>query len=184
MKSLSRVRLLATPWTAAYQAPLSMGFSRQEYWSGVPLPSPLMSPCLCSKRWTQLHRVKTVLHKQLSSSIFMIISTQKVRGTTCRKKMLNFYIYYLCILKTITFSAGTFLNYPLHTHPHPLSLTTLDTHTHTCLNLAWIFLNSFPYSLALPIFVTYISDILNIYNIYSWGHIYYLLNNFTICLSQ
>ena len=40
MKSLSRVRLLATPWTAAYQAPLSMGFSRQEYWSGVPLPSP------------------------------------------------------------------------------------------------------------------------------------------------
>ena len=40
MKSLSRVRLLAmTPWTTAYQAPPSMGFSRQEYWSGVPLPS-------------------------------------------------------------------------------------------------------------------------------------------------
>ena len=35
------VRFLATPWTAAYQAPQSMGFSRQEYWSGVPLPSPL-----------------------------------------------------------------------------------------------------------------------------------------------
>ena len=40
MKSLSRVRLFATPWTAAYQAPPLMGFSRQEYWSGVPLPSP------------------------------------------------------------------------------------------------------------------------------------------------
>ena len=40
MKSFSRVRLLATPWTAAYQAPPSMGFSKQEYWSGVPLPSP------------------------------------------------------------------------------------------------------------------------------------------------
>ena len=39
-KAVSHVRLLATPWTAAYQAPLSMGFSRQEYWSGVPLPSP------------------------------------------------------------------------------------------------------------------------------------------------
>ena len=39
VKSLSRVRLLATPWTAAHQAPPSMGFSRQEYWSGVPLPS-------------------------------------------------------------------------------------------------------------------------------------------------
>ena len=39
VKSLSLVRLLETPWTAAYQAPPSMGFSRQEYWSGVPLPS-------------------------------------------------------------------------------------------------------------------------------------------------
>ena len=40
VKSLSRVRLLATPWTAAHQAPPSMGFSTQEYWSGVPLPFP------------------------------------------------------------------------------------------------------------------------------------------------
>ena len=39
-KTLSCIRLLATPWTAAHQAPPSMGFSRQEYWSGVPLPSP------------------------------------------------------------------------------------------------------------------------------------------------
>ena len=39
-KSVSRVQLLATPWTAAHQAPPSVGFSRQEYWSGVPLPSP------------------------------------------------------------------------------------------------------------------------------------------------
>ena len=40
VKSLSRVRLFATPWTAAYQAPPSMGFSRQECWSGLPFPSP------------------------------------------------------------------------------------------------------------------------------------------------
>ena len=40
VKLLSRVQPSATPWTAAFQAPLSMGFSRQEYWSGVPLPSP------------------------------------------------------------------------------------------------------------------------------------------------
>jgi len=40
VKSLSRVRLLAIAWTAAYQAPPSMGFSRKDYWSGVPLPSP------------------------------------------------------------------------------------------------------------------------------------------------
>ena len=40
VKPLSHVRLSMTPWTSAYQAPPSMGFSRQEYWSGVPLPSP------------------------------------------------------------------------------------------------------------------------------------------------
>ena len=40
VKLLSQVWLFATPWTVAYQAPLSMGFSRQEYWSGLPFPSP------------------------------------------------------------------------------------------------------------------------------------------------
>ena len=40
VKSLSRVRLFVTPWTAAHQAPQSMGFSKQEYWSGLPFPSP------------------------------------------------------------------------------------------------------------------------------------------------
>ena len=40
VKSLSRVRLFATPWTVAYQAPLSMRFSSQECWSGLPFPSP------------------------------------------------------------------------------------------------------------------------------------------------
>ena len=49
VKLLSRVRLLATPWTAAYQAPPSMGFSRQEYWSGVPSPSP------CLPEFAQIH---------------------------------------------------------------------------------------------------------------------------------
>ena len=40
VKLLSRVQLFATPWTVAYQAPRSMGFSKQEYWSGLPFPSP------------------------------------------------------------------------------------------------------------------------------------------------
>ena len=40
VKSLSHVQLFGTPWTVAHQAPLSMGFSRQEYWSGLPFPSP------------------------------------------------------------------------------------------------------------------------------------------------
>ena len=50
VKPLSRVRLLATPWTAAYQAPPSMGFSRQEYWSGVPLPSPTITLGKCKNK--------------------------------------------------------------------------------------------------------------------------------------
>ena len=41
LSCFSRARLFATPWTVPYQAPLSMGFSRHKYWSGVPLPSPL-----------------------------------------------------------------------------------------------------------------------------------------------
>ena len=49
-KSLSRVRLCATPWTAAHQAPPSMGLSRQEYWSRVPLPSPTVKYYSAIKR--------------------------------------------------------------------------------------------------------------------------------------
>ena len=47
VKSLSRAWPSATPWTAAFQAPLSVGFSRQEYWSGVPLPSPILMFRMC-----------------------------------------------------------------------------------------------------------------------------------------
>ena len=54
MKLLSRVRLFATPWTAAYQAPPPMGFSRQEYWSGVPLPSPILKTSTIN--WWQTSR--------------------------------------------------------------------------------------------------------------------------------
>ena len=54
VKSLSRVRLLATPWTAAHQAPLSMGFSRQECWSGVPLPSPRFSTILSKSQYNPI----------------------------------------------------------------------------------------------------------------------------------
>ena len=56
VKSLGCVRLLATPWTAAYQVPPSMGFSRQECWSGVPLPSPWW--CLDSYKFCHHHNFK------------------------------------------------------------------------------------------------------------------------------
>ena len=57
-KSLSRVRLLATRWATAYQPPASMGFSRREYWSGVPLPSPGMETFLgLIKEWTKIGKL-------------------------------------------------------------------------------------------------------------------------------
>ena len=70
MKLLNRVRLLVTPWTAAYQAPPSMGFSRQEYWSGVPLPSfqmlktPYLSLINYDNNNTQHHHKHLVLTSQ------------------------------------------------------------------------------------------------------------------------
>ena len=67
VKSLSRVRLLVTSWTAAYQAPLSMGFSRQEHWSGVPLPSPIVDLqwCVnfcCRAEWLSHTYMYTLFH--------------------------------------------------------------------------------------------------------------------------
>ena len=67
VKLLSRVRLLVTPWTAAYQAPPSMGVSRQEYWSGVPLPSPtgiwgIVYYCTEVVQCDNLQRVKKQMH--------------------------------------------------------------------------------------------------------------------------
>ena len=69
VKSFSRARLLATPWTAAHQAPPPMGFSRQEYWSGVPLPSPVLGldavkSCTCEQVlfWECVHKFN-LFHK-------------------------------------------------------------------------------------------------------------------------
>ena len=72
VKLLSCVRLLVTPWTAAYQAPPSMGFSRQEYWSGVPLPSllkvprPLQNEASCQSYWHMYHLI-SFLFSQIAS---------------------------------------------------------------------------------------------------------------------
>ena len=58
VKSFSRVQLIATPWTAAYQAPPCMAFSKQEYWSGLPLPSPRTVATVLNKT-----NLATVLNK-------------------------------------------------------------------------------------------------------------------------
>ena len=92
VKSLSRVWLFATPWTAAYQAPPSMGFSRQEYWSGLPLTSPSLQELTANlkKLFSQFHKLcksslwgntRSLLHKcdnlnfnQISISCQRIVS--------------------------------------------------------------------------------------------------------------
>ena len=79
MKSLSRVRLLATLWTAAYQAPPSMGFSRQEYWSGMPLPSPiqlLSRVQLFANPWTAVHQASLSITN--SQSLLKLMSIKSV----------------------------------------------------------------------------------------------------------
>ena len=73
MKLLSRVGLLATPWTAAYQAPPSMGFSRQEYWSGV------RKMCY-AKQWSRLNPQfsKYIYVTLCNPSHFVLICTQEM----------------------------------------------------------------------------------------------------------
>ena len=94
VKSLSRVRPSATPWTAAYQAPPSMGFSRQEYWSGVPLPSPffiwgrtIAKLCLYFRSanrwvWAEMGLHPWILAQALSRSETKQIHTEKGHLTT------------------------------------------------------------------------------------------------------
>ena len=66
VKSLSRVWLFVTPWTAVYQAPPSMGFSRQEYWSGLPLPSPYMQNTSCEMPNWMKHKLESRLPGKIS----------------------------------------------------------------------------------------------------------------------
>ena len=80
VKLLSCVRLFATPWTAAYQAPPSLGFSRQEYWSGMPSPSPMMF----SLRHTKKLGKETNFHQEIKPYSEM---TQILEHT--HKKMLT-----------------------------------------------------------------------------------------------
>ena len=95
VKLLSCVWLLATPWTAAHQAPLSMGFARQEYWSGVPLPSLMTTPSdlvFCCSNW-YLHPFLFFLYfvAFLFSSCFLLASSDSAfpPGFLCLPSLLQ-----------------------------------------------------------------------------------------------
>ena len=86
-KSLSHVRLLVTPWTTAYQAPLSMGFSRQEYWSGVPLP------------WEVAVRLFWI---SLEGLVFLYLLVQNLPNSVCMQLILVLYNFFVfCCLRRI-----------------------------------------------------------------------------------
>ena len=91
MKSLSRVRLLATPWTAAHQAPPSMGFSRQEYWSGVPSPSPTYTIMYFQYQILKysLFFFLNIFSDNVSFRFCENFIRQLVRLHLCRKRKLN-----------------------------------------------------------------------------------------------
>ena len=81
VKSLSHVRLLETPWTAAYQAPPSMGISRQEYWSEVPLPSPSIRSLPFAKQVQSL-LLETAQHvREHTEKLFIYLSQKQDKNT-------------------------------------------------------------------------------------------------------
>ena len=84
VKSLSRVRLLATAWTAAHQAPPSIGFSRQDYCSGVPLPSPRSITNINQKaQTTQMSMDESVDKQNVLHTLLEYYSTLKRNSDTC-----------------------------------------------------------------------------------------------------
>ena len=113
VKSPSHVWLSATPWTAAHQAPLSMGFSRQEYWSGVPLPSPMVYYLV----------TKTVRKSFSPSSECGNWSTENERvGTPVFKAFIN--------MGCKSRAVGTILSLRMNLHIHrDLARNNLDTHS-------------------------------------------------------
>ena len=89
MKSSSRVRLFATPWTVAYQAPPSMGFPRQEYWSGLPFPSPgdLSNPGIKpGSPALQIDALQSEPHPSMTTgkTIALIILDSDSKESTCQ----------------------------------------------------------------------------------------------------
>ena len=88
VKSLSRVWLLATPWTAASQAPLSMGFSRKEYWSGLPFPSPNRIPILFKSWFCYL-----LLDKSPDFSEYLLLIQKLQKNSKTYSQCLFFYCY-------------------------------------------------------------------------------------------
>ena len=134
VKSLSHVGLFETPWSAAYQAPLPMGFSRQEYWSGLPSPSPMtylqsryygILLLLRTLQMLFITRIKSIFFNK-AEQVFYVIS--HLVSSHCA------YTHTLCAY-THTHTVPTHTHTPcLHTHTHTHT-HSVPAHTHTpCLH--------------------------------------------------
>ena len=102
VKLLSRVRLFTTPWTAAYQAPLSMGFSRQEYWSGLPLPSPIA--------WLIFHLLCHVIKTFRIRIYFFPAKIMALIGGYFIRQYFLLGRYFYCLILFIKYFANFFRN--------------------------------------------------------------------------
>ena len=98
VKSFSHVWLLVNPWTIAYQAPLSMGFSRQEYWSGLPFSSPRDLPDLRYKTPGLSHCKQTLFLSEPPGKTSSAMVCLNCPGAT-QIKSKEIYIHHLCILR-------------------------------------------------------------------------------------
>ena len=108
VKSLSRVRLLATPWTAAYQALPSMGISRQEYWSGVPLPSP-------SKGYVNVLNNRSAFHDVTG----YVLRSDKIVWSCFRKESIfrdTWNVYGICFNQTNLGGGGRWVKAEMKLH--------------------------------------------------------------------
>ena len=92
IQSLSHVQLFATPWTVAHQAPVSMGFPRQKYWSGLSFPSPGDLPNLGIKPVSPVSQVDFFLLNYWAS-LFLSIKLQKIRRAKIEMKF-NFFLIF------------------------------------------------------------------------------------------
>ena len=126
VKLLSCVRLLATPWSAAYQAPASMGFSRQEYWSGVPLPS----------LGTQ-HSDSIFLYiSKLSPWLSLVVICHHTKSYIVIEYNPPLYISYLWLIYFVTASLYLLISLTYFSLPHP----TLLWQPPVCSQYLWLFL--------------------------------------------
>ena len=117
VKSLSRVRLLATSWTAAYQAPLSMGFSRQEYWSGVPSPSLKNYLVIAIQLLHHVRLFAAMWTAACQASLSFTISQSLLKLMSIEKEVLSNHLILFCsllLLHSIFPSIRVFSNVSAH----------------------------------------------------------------------